>query len=251
MMEVTMKLIINADDLGFSKGVNYGIYDSFKFGIVSSTTLMMNTDYTDHAINLFKNEDIGIGVHLNITAGRALLDHKLLTDEDGIFYRNTGELTEGHIEEIKREFEAQIELAYDKHVEVTHLDSHHHIHMNSKELFLITKKLAKQYNIGIRCNKGLSHITPEMQKGIKSTGHFSSEFFNKSVNLGFLIHLIDSCMNEDTAEIMVHPGFLCGNLLGKDTYREMRTVEASILSSRYVKEFIDNKGIELINYGQL
>ncbi|GAA0346175.1 hypothetical protein GCM10008931_41800 [Oceanobacillus oncorhynchi subsp. oncorhynchi] len=36
------KLIINADDFGYSKGVNFGIIESYKNGIVTSTTMMTN-----------------------------------------------------------------------------------------------------------------------------------------------------------------------------------------------------------------
>ncbi|MEH7013290.1 ChbG/HpnK family deacetylase, partial [Neobacillus niacini] len=35
-------LIVNADDFGFSRGVNYGIIDAHKYGIVNSATVMMN-----------------------------------------------------------------------------------------------------------------------------------------------------------------------------------------------------------------
>ena len=36
-----MKLIVNADDFGLTRSVNYGILDAHLNGIVTSTTLMV------------------------------------------------------------------------------------------------------------------------------------------------------------------------------------------------------------------
>ncbi len=49
-----MKLIINADDFGMTKSINYGIIDAFKDGTISSTSMMMNMPGVDHAISLMK-----------------------------------------------------------------------------------------------------------------------------------------------------------------------------------------------------
>ena len=45
-----MRVIINADDFGFSKGVNLGILESFENGVVTDTSLMCNMPCFDHAI---------------------------------------------------------------------------------------------------------------------------------------------------------------------------------------------------------
>ncbi|TGU42153.1 ChbG/HpnK family deacetylase, partial [Mesorhizobium sp. M00.F.Ca.ET.186.01.1.1] len=37
-----MKLIVNADDFGYSKGVNLGIIEAHRAGVVTSTTTMVN-----------------------------------------------------------------------------------------------------------------------------------------------------------------------------------------------------------------
>ena len=48
------KLIVNADDFGLTPGVNYGIIEAFKYGILTSTTLMINQPFVEHAIDLKK-----------------------------------------------------------------------------------------------------------------------------------------------------------------------------------------------------
>lgn len=248
--EKRMKLIINADDLGFSKGINYGIYDAYKYGIVRSTTLMMNMKSTDHAIELLKDTGIGIGVHLNVTAGRPLRYTEILVDEDG-FFKKTYAFTEEELRDIALEFEAQIKLAYEKGVQVTHLDSHHHIHMWQENIFTMVKTLANKYHLKLRCDKQYTFMNEALLEDVFTTEGFSQEFFDRTVYLEHLMDIIKRNKDKETFEIMVHPGFLCGNLINRDTYREMRMVENSILTSHYIKDFIIQEDIDLVHFGQI
>ncbi|MGL5625872.1 ChbG/HpnK family deacetylase, partial [Cetobacterium sp.] len=80
------KLIVNADDFGLSPGVNKGIIETYLNGILSSTTLMVNQPYAEHAIELYKNYDgLGLGIHLTFDKGKALYGISSLTDSDGNF----------------------------------------------------------------------------------------------------------------------------------------------------------------------
>lgn len=246
-----MRLIINADDLGFSKGINYGIYDAYKYGVVRSATLMMNMKATDHAIELLGDTGIGIGVHLNITAGQPLIQtHQHIVDEDGVFKKEY-DFSSEELEEIECEFNAQLQLAYDKGVKVSHLDSHHHVHMWGAGIFNVTKKIAKKFNLKMRCNRHYAHMDEALQRDVQSTEQFSEEFFDQTVNVDYFLDIIKSNLSTESLEIMVHPGFLCGHLINRDSYREMRMVENSILTCTEVKTYIENNDIQLINYHQL
>ena len=46
---VGRKLIINADDFGLSPGVDRGILEAFRKGVLSSTTMLVNLDHFEHA----------------------------------------------------------------------------------------------------------------------------------------------------------------------------------------------------------
>jgi len=50
-----MKLIINADDFGYSPGQNLGIIKAHANGIVTSTTCLANAPYLDNALFLAKS----------------------------------------------------------------------------------------------------------------------------------------------------------------------------------------------------
>lgn len=81
------KLIINADDFGYCKGVNYGIIEAHTDGILTSTTMMANMPGFDHAVELHRQHPkLGIGVHLNLTTGSPVLKHlNTIVDTEGNF----------------------------------------------------------------------------------------------------------------------------------------------------------------------
>ena len=64
-----MKLIVNADDFGRTRGINYGIVECMKNGILTSTTIMMNMPYAEHAVKLAKKE----GIHTALDTAAANL----------------------------------------------------------------------------------------------------------------------------------------------------------------------------------
>ena len=129
-----MKLIINADDFGRTRGINYGIVEAMKNGVLSSTTIMMNMPYAEHAVNLAKKEGItSIGVHLTFIEKWISLG-KTLVDEHGVFKKYPELMAEADVEEIKTEMRTQIDKLISMGVKPTHLDGHHHVHLYSLKM---------------------------------------------------------------------------------------------------------------------
>ena len=74
-----MKLIMRADDLGFSEAVNLGIYKAVKEGVITSVGMMTNMEICKPCrYELVKDFDIALGQHTNICAGRPLTDPKFI-----------------------------------------------------------------------------------------------------------------------------------------------------------------------------
>jgi len=210
----------------------------------------MNMSATSHAVSLFKNKAIGLGVQLNVSSGRPLIENQALTDEDGFFLKKHN-FSQEQIAYILIEFEEQIKKALGLKLLITHLSSHDHIHMANLEIFRKSCELAKKYKLKIRCDRGYKYLEEMTVESIPSTKAFSSDFFDKTVHVNHLIQIINQHSNEDSLEIMVHPGFICGELIYKDSYQELRVVEHSILCSDFIKQFLKSKKIELIHFGQL
>src|SRR5437867_2380204 len=70
---VARRLIVNADDLGRSAGVDRGIVRAHREGIVTSATLMANTTDAAHAGAVARADpSLDVGVHLVLTFARPL-----------------------------------------------------------------------------------------------------------------------------------------------------------------------------------
>ncbi len=145
-----MKLVVNADDFGLTYGVNAGIIDALKRGILRSTTAMCNMPAIENAAMLAKaNPDLGVGIHLVLTAGRPLVaGHKTLVDENGNFLKNAVLMKKSvDIEEVYTEYVAQMERFIQLFgCKPTHIDGHHHTQALPQTVEA-SKRLAKTYGI--------------------------------------------------------------------------------------------------------
>ncbi len=129
------RLIVNADDFGLASSVSQGIIEAHQAGHVTSTTLMVNTPGTDEAVGLAEaNQRLGVGLHFNLTEGQPLTDATSLVDARGNFLLRRSLLRRsalGRIDpaDVVGELEAQLDRFSEFGIELTHLDSHEHVHM--------------------------------------------------------------------------------------------------------------------------
>src|SRR5271167_4881043 len=84
------KLIINADDLGMSRGITDGILVAHRYGFLTSASLLVNMPASEYAVERVASAPkLGVGVHLNICQGRPISPARevpSLVDADGTFY---------------------------------------------------------------------------------------------------------------------------------------------------------------------
>ncbi len=146
-------LIVNADDLAMTPGTNKAIFKGYDNGVITHTSIMANGDYFAEAIEgLQSRKDLGVGMHLNLTYGKALHFNPLYNDTLGVFnlgYLNL--LTKSasnkiFLEAVEKEFEQQILRVSDTGLFITHIDSHRHIHL-IPGIYRIVVKLALKYDI--------------------------------------------------------------------------------------------------------
>ena len=73
-------LIVNADDLGWTEGVNAGIAEAHRNGIVTSASLLANGAAFGAAVELARSTaGLGVGVHLNLSDGAPAAPRELVT----------------------------------------------------------------------------------------------------------------------------------------------------------------------------
>ncbi|HBF4079403.1 chitin disaccharide deacetylase [Clostridioides difficile] len=238
------KIIINADDFGYCEAVNYGIISAHNNGIVRSTSMMANMPGVEHGVGLLKeNKTLNCGVHMTLSCGRPLLSNlKTIVDKDGFFIRRiTDEIIEKmDYDEIYRELCAQIDRVKGLGIDISHLDSHHHIH-TLVSLKPVIEKIVTKYNLPIRggfeYNLEYSKVVPLIDS-----------FYKENVSEEYFIKNIDEIMKYDVVDIMSHPAFLDDYILNSTSYAIDRTKEHKILTSKKVKEFLEKNRLVISSY---
>lgn len=231
------KLIINADDFGYCKGVNYGIIEAHTDGVLTSTTMMANMPGFNHAVELHQPyPNLGIGVHLNLTTGRPVSRNlRSIVDTDGNFrnqayYKDSFTVDE---QEIYHEWKAQIEKVLAVGIQPTHLDTHHHANLfgGFNEIYL---KLADEYNLPVRNN---FHNQDPVRR---TTDEFVYTMETALQSKESLTQLFET---HNTIEIMCHPAFLDKFLLSSSSYTYPRTEELDLLTQPDTKELFRSQSL--------
>lgn len=133
-----MRVIINADDFGYSVQVNEAIEKAIEARRISSTTIMANAPFFEDAITIARKYDyISYGVHLNLIEFEPLTNQDVferykLLDSKGCFIEGAALCLSDYPSElkqaIKEEWSAQIRKVQDTGIKISHVDSHQHTH---------------------------------------------------------------------------------------------------------------------------
>lgn len=133
-------LIVTADDLGLTRGVNAAVRRAHEEGVVTATSLLaVGRAFDDAAAMLREVPTLELGAHLALVGeDRPLLSAReipSLVDRDGAFplsYRTvvrrglTGRIDP---DDVRRELRAQLQRVLGVGVPVTHVDTHQHTHL--------------------------------------------------------------------------------------------------------------------------
>ena len=286
-------LIVNADDLGWTEGVNRGIADGHRKGLVTSTSLLANGRALASALEVAKaNPELGVGVHLNLSDGpptakaeavRGLLNSEgnLEGGPENLLLRIAGRSLS--LEEVEREWEAQIRKIQDAGIKPSHLDGHKHVQM-LPGLFEIALRLAKKHGIrAIRVSHEESKLRSALSSGEQSAGVVlkqgvqarglkllardakemadrvgvvATDYFCGIAQTGVLtregVAQLLSNLPEGTTELMCHPGYADEELRRSGTrLQESRQIELDILTDAEIRKLVASKGIRLISYRHL
>lgn len=136
------RLIINADDFGYTAGVNRSILALHRtISLSSATAMAMGGALSTPTIEEAAQARLALGCHVVLVDGQSALDPATLAGSpqglsfDGRFRRKLGnfvvDLMRGRIPERAIELEAiaQIRLLQQRGIVVTHVDTHKHTHM--------------------------------------------------------------------------------------------------------------------------
>lgn len=246
-----MKVIINADDFGFSKGITLGILESIQDGVVCSTSMMTNTPGFYHAIEKMKEyPGLDVGIHFVLTTKKPLSEGvSSLVNENGLFEHNYDRLNDMDINEIRKEFRSQFNRFLNSGFTPTHIDFHHEIH-TVNNIFNVACEFAKEYNIPMRGFNENRRIELDKQN-IKHPNLFIQDFYNDELTPQDFINILEKYKDTDIIEIMCHPALLDLELKNLSKYAVQRLYELDVLTSLEVSKYIEENHIELIGFKNL
>ncbi|MBQ2656933.1 MAG: ChbG/HpnK family deacetylase [Erysipelotrichaceae bacterium] len=250
------KILIRADDLGFSRGINLGIADSVRAGLIQSVGLMPNMENAQEGVEMIKDYGVCLGQHTNICAGRPLSDPKLipsLVQENGEF-KTSKEYREnfGNGNDIVDVNEAviEIEAQYQEFKKLTgekphYFEGHAIASMNfMKALSIVAQKHdLKMFPVGFDA-KPMQYADKLLRMTIDSMG----PDYDPYASLKKLV------MDEDESVIdifVAHPGYLDAYILKVSSLTVNRTKEVEMLTDPEMIRWINNQKVELITYDEL
>ena len=155
------RLIVNADDLGYTSGVNRAIFQAHTAGLVTSTTLMANGPaFADACADLGSLPRLGVGCHVMLIDGSPLSNASsipsLVHAGAGIpsFRASLGQFAAlamfGRMDprHIEIETAAQIRHLQSAGISPSHIDTHKHTHIFPT---VLRPLLRAARDCGIRC----------------------------------------------------------------------------------------------------
>ena len=288
------KLIVNADDLGLTVGVNRAIREAHLDGIVTSATLMASGAAFDDAVELGRSvQSLSVGCHVVLVDGAPVSDHSsiqsLLANRSvrpGRFYPRISAVAAramfGRLDpdQLVNEITAQVQKIQAAGLQVTHLDTHKHMHIFPPILRALVKaaricgvpairnpfvparslrprefsrrpRLWKRYG-QVRMLRSFAAqfhdkmkraglATPDGVVGVIETGSFDSSLLRQAL----------ADLPEGTWELVCHPGYNDADLRAAHTrLLSSREQERQLLTSGELRQFVDDQEIRLISYRQ-
>ncbi len=268
-------LIINADDLGLAPGVTRGILELARQGAVTSTSIFANLPGSDEAMAAARDAGLDAGVHLNLCLGAPLLPPAhvpSIVGPDGRF------VTAGlvarrlvrrslQVEEVEREWAAQIERVLAAGPRPSHLDSHCQLHAYPS-LYRLTLRLARRYGIpGVRrafaghilqlprvpLARARLHPWPWRARGSAPAqpDHFTVLTVQGPPRTPRPLQALLRALPPGATELVCHPGHVDEELRRIDPLTDPRERELLLLSRPVVRETLARENIRLISWADL
>jgi predicted glycoside hydrolase/deacetylase ChbG (UPF0249 family) len=248
------RLVVNADDFGFTPDVNEGIVIAHREGILTATTLMANGPAFQDAVSRAKeNPSLDVGCHLVLVGGYSLLD------PDRPYPTTVAALVKAvTLRQLRLydEFAAQVRRILDSGIRPTHLDTHKHTHVLPSVLKAVAR-ISEEFRIpwvrrplgGKLLSKPLHRVLKRY--GCRTTDHFAGFELTGRFGTAELVSLIEG-LPEGTTELMCHPG-ICGSelLAAKTRLKESRQRELEALTAPETRAALTAAGVELISYRDL
>lgn len=245
-----IRLIVNADDFGLTRGVSAGILAARRHGIVTSTTVLVTAALDGELLAEARDSGLGIGLHVNLTLGRPLTGAPSLVDAAGRFVRDARQAAaRAGAKDVEREVAAQVDrfLALARRPP-THLDTHHHVGLH-EPVSGVVLGAARRLGVAVRSQTAIARGRARAA-GLRTPDHFFGESgpgpcWSLARTLAVLRRLPPG-----VSEFMTHPGWF-DDALAYSRYGRQRETEMAGLGTPPARAAAAALGIALCHFGQI
>lgn len=256
------RLIVRGDDMGYAHAGNDALITSHTHGIETTIELLVPSPWFPEAARLLAGHAaVDVGVHLTLTSEwdtvkwRPLTAAPSLRDVDGYFFPMLvpnpnypgRSVTESgwRMDDVEREFRAQIEVARAHVPRVSHVSGHMGCVDALPGVKAMTRHLAKEYGVD---------IWPE-DHGVVSVGYRGTHV-TPADKIDSFLRTLDTLEDGKTYLFVDHPGLDTPELrgihhIGYEQVAADRQGVTDMFTSSRVAERIRQRGIELIGYRDL
>ncbi|MBD3274985.1 MAG: ChbG/HpnK family deacetylase [Candidatus Marinimicrobia bacterium] len=276
-------LIVNADDFGMCHAENQATADLLLNGHITSATIMTPCPWFEEVV-AFNEEHPGLdlGVHLTLNSEWKRMKWgsvapagsvSSLLNSDGYFFDSVLSVEQNAVkEEVRIEFEAQIQKALDAGIEPTHLDNHmgSAYGLATGNHFLdIIFELSAKYDLPFRLPRNLSE---ERSKNLnQEQQQMMSDMIADLVQKGFVLpdylitvehgeteeetfeaykQLFDD-LKPGVTELYIHAALPTDEIKALSSVWDHRAHDYNIFMSDETKAYLDSQNIQLIEWREL
>jgi predicted glycoside hydrolase/deacetylase ChbG (UPF0249 family) len=214
-------LIVNADDFGASDGINRGIVEAHQRGILTSTSLLVDTPWSQEAASLARAvRDLSVGLHVHLRTAEQ--------DWDGDNCRA----------EILRQWRCFARLVGRA---PSHLDSHHNVHRGPRLLpaFLA---VARHYGVPLREHSCARYVS-------RFYGQWGGETHPEQISVEGLLRIVEADVQDGVTELGCHPGYVDPDF--PTGYASERAIELRTLCDPALRPALAERQIHLVAFGDL
>ena len=216
MTSAARVLIVTADDFGISRGVNRGIVEAHREGILTSTSLMVSRPAAVEAAALGRTcPALSVGLHLELDPGAPDLPTQL-----------------------DRQLDRFTELVG---APPTHVDSHHDVHRDPRVLPHV-RAWADRFSVPVRGWSAVRHLP-------KFYGQWGGETHLEQISVAGLLRLLDAELGPGVTELTCHAGYVDEGLAS--SYTVEREAELRTLCDPRVRPALAERRIRLAGFRDL
>ncbi len=254
-----MKLLVKADDFGFTEAINHGIIKSYTHGIVRSTAIMINMPAAAQALQMIVNHPgLCLGLHVNLVIGKPISPVSLIpsmVEDNGNFKSSTyyraliakGEEPMPVYEEVLIEVEAQLLKFYQMRGSFPEYIEGHAVHSDNVDKAL--SEIAKKYD--------LVHVSPlpdHSNRALFVPGRLYSiyEFYKKNLSPEkFFANEFLDIQGKEFAMVVLHPGYNDYEVTQMSSFQDVRYKDLYACTHPDTHKWIADNKIELISHRAL